>query len=569
MAQGRHGPGRGHERGLSLANVQPADAGSYVVVVPNSAGGVTSAVAVLAVRVRRSSRSSRRARRWWRAAATFSVQASGTAPMSYQCEKKAAHSPGRRVPACKSNVQLGDAGAYLVVVANVGSSVTSAVAVLTVQVGPQMTLQPQSQMVAVGRTVTLTAGATGLPAPGYQWRKDGVGVAGATERTLTLRRVQLADAGNYAVVASNAAGSVTSAVAVVTVDVPPVITVQPVGQTVGVGTNVTLNVGAEGRPPLFYQWRWNGAALAGATNASLELSAVGLAAGGTYTVVVSNAFGKVTSLGALLNVEEAPAGWGLVLLLNGTNSLVYNEDRINPLPVGADYLVQLYAEPMQSTWRQRGRRCRFRCPGALPAASGRLWACRRGNGPGCSGGVGERLRDELGRSGEPGRTGGGVEREMVGTGGGLIPPTSLAAVLESFWLVRVGGAGPLAITTEPVNQTVTAGATARFAVVATGVGQLTYQWLFNGVSLAGATNASHTIGAAQAADAGTYSVVVGNGAESVSSEEVVLTVNEPVAVAPRAAFFVGQTFYFYIATEPGVAYVVDLRMRWTRRTGTC
>jgi hypothetical protein len=79
---------------------------------------------------------------------------------------------------------------------------------------PTFTTQPQSQNVIAGNSVTFTATAIGLPNPTYQWKFNGVNISGATSSTYTKSNVQSTDVGNYTVVASNSAGSVTSATAV-------------------------------------------------------------------------------------------------------------------------------------------------------------------------------------------------------------------------------------------------------------------------------------------------------------------------------------------------------------------
>src|SRR5437899_12669867 len=82
------------------------------------------------------------------------------------------------------------------------------------------------------------------------------------------------------------------------------------------------------------------------------------------------------------------------------------------------------------------------------------------------------------------------------------------------------------ITTQPANQTVTAGQTATFAVVAGGTAPLSYQWQKNGASIAGATAASYTTPATTTADSGsTFAVVVNNSAGTVTSAAATLTVN--------------------------------------------
>jgi len=83
---------------------------------------------------------------------------------------------------------------------------------------------------------------------------------------------------------------------------PPVITSQPVGQTVLAGSNVVFSVTATGGNPLTYQWKLNGANISKATNATLTLADLHSNQSGNYQVRVSNSFGSVTSASALLTV---------------------------------------------------------------------------------------------------------------------------------------------------------------------------------------------------------------------------------------------------------------------------
>ena len=88
---------------------------------------------------------------------------------------------------------------------------------------PTITSQPASRSVDAGTTVRFRVNATGTPPLSYQWQFNGVGLtnggsaSGATTASLTLENVQPAQAGNYTVVVSNAAGSVTSSNALLTV----------------------------------------------------------------------------------------------------------------------------------------------------------------------------------------------------------------------------------------------------------------------------------------------------------------------------------------------------------------
>ncbi len=118
--------------------------------------------------------------------------------------------------------------------------------------------------------------------------------------------------------------------------------------------------------------------------------------------------------------------------------------------------------------------------------------------------------------------------------------TSSAATLT----VNPAPAAPT-ITTQPTNQTVTAGQTATFAVVAGGTAPLSYQWQKSGVSIAGATAANYTTPVTMTADSGsTFAVVVTNTAGTVTSAAATLTVNAaPVPViqpSPTSLSFVND-----------------------------
>jgi plastocyanin len=163
---------------------------------------------------------------------------------------------------------------------------------------PTITTQPANRTVNVGDNVTFNVVATGSAPLSYQWKKNTTNIPGANAASLTLNAVTVADAGSYTVTVTNSAGSVTSDAAVLTVNAggaAPVITTQPASQTVVAGQPVTFNVVATGTPPLSYQWKKGAANLPGANAASLTLNAVTTADAGSYTVVVTNTAGSVTS----------------------------------------------------------------------------------------------------------------------------------------------------------------------------------------------------------------------------------------------------------------------------------
>ncbi|MEI9960552.1 MAG: immunoglobulin domain-containing protein [Limisphaerales bacterium] len=92
-----------------------------------------------------------------------------------------------------------------------------------------------------------------------QWRFNGTNIAGATTNFYSITNVQATNAGNYSLVVSDFSGSITSAVATLTVTgipLPPTITRQPQGRVVYPGSNATFIVSATGTAPFNYQWRF-------------------------------------------------------------------------------------------------------------------------------------------------------------------------------------------------------------------------------------------------------------------------------------------------------------------------
>lgn len=173
---------------------------------------------------------------------------------------------------------------------------------------PSITTQPLSQTNALGGNVTLTVIANGATPLAYQWRHYGTNLSGATSASLLLSNVQPSNAGDYTVVVTNAFGSITSAIATLTVNASPVINSPPQSLAVNAGANAAFTVTAAGGTPLYYQWRFAGNDILGATNSSYTRSNAQPADAGNYTVVVTNYAGSVTSAIAALTVNVTPAG---------------------------------------------------------------------------------------------------------------------------------------------------------------------------------------------------------------------------------------------------------------------
>ncbi|HEV2434581.1 MAG TPA: immunoglobulin domain-containing protein, partial [Verrucomicrobiae bacterium] len=174
-------------------------------------------------------------------------------------------------------------------------------------VGPTITSQPTNQTVVVGQTATFSVSAGGTPPLSYQWTFDTTNIAGATNASLVLNDVQFTNAGNYAVIVSNAVSAVLSSNAVLTVLIPSTIVTQPTNQTVYVGGTASFGVTASGTPPLNYQWHFNQTNIANATNAMLLLTNVQPNQAGTYAVLVANPVNSILSSNAVLTVNLPPS----------------------------------------------------------------------------------------------------------------------------------------------------------------------------------------------------------------------------------------------------------------------
>gem|GEM_PF-3117064 len=174
-------------------------------------------------------------------------------------------------------------------------------------VAPTITAQPQSQTAIQGGNVSFYVTVSGTEPFYYQWRKNGANISNARSNVFTINNVSANDAANYTVVVTNIAGSVTSAVATLTVIQPPVITTQPTNRTVAIGGATTFVVGVSGTGPFTYQWRKDGNNISGANQSSYTIGSVTLNDGGAFSVVVNNSAGAVTSSVAWLTVIAPPS----------------------------------------------------------------------------------------------------------------------------------------------------------------------------------------------------------------------------------------------------------------------
>jgi hypothetical protein len=197
-----------------------------------------------------------------------------------------------------NNVQAGDAGNYTCNVYSSQGCVVSTSDAITLTPGAgnvSITTQPQSQTKCVGQPATFTVATSGAAAT-YQWKKNGVNIAGQTSVTLNLAAVAVGDTGNYTCdIIGGSCGTISTSSAHLTVNALPVISISPATASVCTGSAVTLT--ASGGSP--YVWSNSGGSNAAATfSPSINT---------TYTVTGTDANNCSASASRLVTVNAIPS----------------------------------------------------------------------------------------------------------------------------------------------------------------------------------------------------------------------------------------------------------------------
>ncbi len=180
---------------------------------------------------------------------------------------------------------------------------------------------------APAATASFSVVAVGAPTLRYQWYfgnpGSGTVLTGQTGSTLTLSSIQTTNAGNYYVVVTNNTSLAASSVATLTVFRAPQIVQQPAptSATRAVGKSISYSVVANAATPVSYYWRTNGIFRLGATAATLNLTGLNFSNAAAYTVIVSNAFGSVTSSPVTLTM--VPTNYPYAQLVQADNPIGY------------------------------------------------------------------------------------------------------------------------------------------------------------------------------------------------------------------------------------------------------
>jgi hypothetical protein len=259
-------------------------------------------------------------------AATFSVMATGDAPMSYQWYMNGAAAGTNSNTFSIGQTTSGQTGAQIyVLVTNASGSATSATATLTVTAAataPTITQQPVSVSVTAGQAASFSVIATGTAPLTYQWFMNGT-ATGTNSSTFSIAQTATGQTGaQIHVKVSNTTGSATSNSVTLTVNppppTPPAISQQPTNATVTAGQSATFTVTATGTAPLTYQWFMNGDAVGTNSNTyTISQTTLGQSGAQIY-VAVTNVVNTATSQTVTLTVNAVQT--------STVNVLTYHND---------------------------------------------------------------------------------------------------------------------------------------------------------------------------------------------------------------------------------------------------
>ena len=460
-----------------------ANAGSYILYVKNaSCAEIASATAVVTVNELPLITQDPQALTTVceGTAVSLSVTATGT-NLTYQWYKGGVIMPSETNATLNLAGVLTDAAIYTVTVSGAcAPAVTSQNAQVIINQAPAITDDPDNTTVCSGNGVVLTGIATGSNLT-YRWTFNGA-TQTETTPTFTIPAATAANAGSYILYVKNAScAEIASATAVVTVNELPLITQDPQAlTTVCEGTAVSLSVTATGTN-LTYQWYKGGVIMPSETNATLNLAGV-LTDAAIYTVTVSGACTPaVTSQNAQVIIDDAPM------------------ITADPVALTTKCEGETITLSVTASGTNLGYQWFF---GTSPIAGATLSTYTITNAT---------LADS-----------GSYTAQISNTNGTCPPVTSAAAV------VQINNAP--GITTHPASNIYCLNDKIVLTITATG-NNVSYQWQFNNVDIAGETTNILTIASAQLSNSGNYTCIVSSPPCPSITSNVAQIVVKPLPVA--------------------------------------
>jgi hypothetical protein len=597
---------------LTLTNVQPAAAGAYTFFVTNAIGTPASFTASLTTLsqlvspVVTQQPVSQTVATGSPVTFSVSVSNSATLPISYLWQKTppgGATIPVTNIVLSQANCLFtiasaseSDAGTYTVAITNDAGAASPS---LTTNCHLTIVTPPASQTVLAGSDVTFTAPVAG-PAPlAYQWRFNGTNIASATNTSLTLPSVSSIAQGLYTFVVANAYGTPASFPATLTVQAPPAITQQPSSVAVAPGSNVTFNVTASGTEPLGYQWFFNETnTLGGAITSTLLVAGAQTANEGGYSVIVTNSFGSVTSQLATLTLLFSPivVEQPVSQTVEAGAPVTFSVSVSNTTTLPISYLWQITppggATTVLTNIILNQTNCLFAFASATDSDAG-TYTVAVTNAAGAAlpslttnclltivtppvnltGTAGSNITFVAQVAGPDPLA---YQWQFNGTNLDSATNTSLSLTnlpfsaegLYTFIVTNAYGTpasfsatltvqGPPAIIQQPLSVTVAPGSNVTFSVTAQGPGAFGYQWFYNGSNaVSGADTATLLVTNAQAANEGSYSVVVTNDFGSVTSLPAILTIIPPPQLS-GPQMLDGGVFLLFLSGFSNQNYLIE------------
>lgn len=406
---------------------------------------------------------------------TFTADASGTAPISFQWMKDNIDIPGAvdrtlTLPGAVAS----DAGSYSCRVSNGCGEAVTAVGGLIVLEDTHFTMHPVSRTTCEGNTVVLGSEVVGTDPISVQWFHNGQAVDGANNTTLEIPAATPDASGEYAIVATNECGSTTSRMATVIIDTVPEITSDLQDQISCPGDSAQLQVAvsAAGTAAINYQWYKDGVLLDAVHGDTLTLPGVTAADAGEYSVTVANSCGQTSSSVARLSVLE-DAG---IVTAPASQSACPGEPATFSIGVSG-------TGPIAYQWQKNGM--------SIAGATGSTFTI-----------------DSVQASDA------GIYRCWVSNECSTVVSGNAALIL---------GAGP-SISEHPQDQSACPGESVTFSA-GTAREMVNYQWRKDGIDIPGANSNTFTISSVTASDVGAYSAAVSNGCGQTVSNSASLSLH--------------------------------------------